>query len=247
MDTHVRTPQDIFLQPQHLVVPPFQRPYVWDKDEQWAPLWQDVRLLDLFTRGYETVRGFQAAGFGPRDTLSANQDALGGRYYYAVTAETLAAITKVITEETLCPVGAEGTQGEFERRFAEMHGRKYGLAVNGGTVSMSARASAPATNVAAIPSSPPIIQRAVRPLYDLAASTATLPSRPRSSALPPSTVIVWPGVNFHGPLGTSVGTAGRISAVPKSHANTSSGSNTDSRGFAPSGSVASDRNGFCGD
>jgi alkylated DNA nucleotide flippase Atl1 len=45
MDTHVRTPQEIFLQPQHLVVPPFQRSYVWDKDEQWAPLWQDVRRL----------------------------------------------------------------------------------------------------------------------------------------------------------------------------------------------------------
>ena len=53
-----------------------------------------------------------------------------------VDAETLAAITKVITEETLCPVGAEGTQGEFERRFAEMHGRKYGLAVNGGTAAL---------------------------------------------------------------------------------------------------------------
>src|SRR4029079_9527241 len=45
METHVRTPQDGFMQPQHLVVPPFQRPYVWEKDEQWAPLWQDVRRL----------------------------------------------------------------------------------------------------------------------------------------------------------------------------------------------------------
>lgn len=45
MDTHVRTPQEIFLQPQHLVVPPFQRPYVWDKEEQWVPLWQEVRRL----------------------------------------------------------------------------------------------------------------------------------------------------------------------------------------------------------
>lgn len=26
-------------------MPPFQRPYVWDKDEQWAPLWQDIRRL----------------------------------------------------------------------------------------------------------------------------------------------------------------------------------------------------------
>ncbi len=53
-----------------------------------------------------------------------------------VDAETLAEITRVITEETLCPVGAEGTQGEFERSFAEMHGRKYGLAVNGGTAAL---------------------------------------------------------------------------------------------------------------
>ena len=45
METHVRTPQDVFMQPQHLVVPPFQRPYVWEKEEQWAPLWQDVRRM----------------------------------------------------------------------------------------------------------------------------------------------------------------------------------------------------------
>src|SRR3954464_15307718 len=45
METYVRTPQDVFMQPQHLVVPPFQRPYVWEKEEQWAPLWQDVRRL----------------------------------------------------------------------------------------------------------------------------------------------------------------------------------------------------------
>lgn len=50
---------------------------------------QDVRLLDLFYRGGETVRGFAAAGIGPRDTLSANKDALGGTTYVATTAETL--------------------------------------------------------------------------------------------------------------------------------------------------------------
>lgn len=53
-----------------------------------------------------------------------------------VDQETLAEITRVITEETLCPVGAEGTQGEFERAFAALHGRKYGLAVNGGTAAL---------------------------------------------------------------------------------------------------------------
>jgi outer membrane protein insertion porin family len=50
---------------------------------------QDVRLLDLFYRGSETVRGFATAGIGPRDILSPNQDALGGRMFVGSTAELL--------------------------------------------------------------------------------------------------------------------------------------------------------------
>lgn len=45
METNVRTPLDVFNLPQHLTVPLFQRPYVWDETEQWQPLWQDVRRL----------------------------------------------------------------------------------------------------------------------------------------------------------------------------------------------------------
>jgi outer membrane protein insertion porin family len=56
---------------------------------------QDVRLLDLFYKGGETVRGFATAGIGPRDTQSANQDALGGRMYYGTTAELLFKIPAV--------------------------------------------------------------------------------------------------------------------------------------------------------
>ncbi|QJW35486.1 GmrSD restriction endonuclease domain-containing protein [Cellulosimicrobium protaetiae] len=42
METNVRTPQQIFIQPQQIVVPLFQRPYVWEEEDQWEPLWQDV-------------------------------------------------------------------------------------------------------------------------------------------------------------------------------------------------------------
>jgi hypothetical protein len=45
VETAVRTPLDVFNLPQHLVVPLFQRPYVWDEENQWVPLWQDVRRL----------------------------------------------------------------------------------------------------------------------------------------------------------------------------------------------------------
>ncbi|HWK34123.1 MAG TPA: outer membrane protein assembly factor BamA, partial [Hyphomicrobium sp.] len=46
---------------------------------------EDVRLIDLFFKGGETVRGFDRAGYGPRDVLTG--DALGGQYYWATTAE----------------------------------------------------------------------------------------------------------------------------------------------------------------
>ncbi len=48
---------------------------------------QDVRLLDLFNKGGETIRGFAPGGIGPRDLASANQDALGGTSYVAASAE----------------------------------------------------------------------------------------------------------------------------------------------------------------
>jgi outer membrane protein insertion porin family len=46
---------------------------------------EDVRLIDLFFKGGETVRGFDRAGYGPRDLNSS--DALGGTTYWATTAE----------------------------------------------------------------------------------------------------------------------------------------------------------------
>jgi hypothetical protein len=47
METQVRTPQTVFMQPQRLVVPLFQRPYVWNEENQWEPLWNDiVRVAD---------------------------------------------------------------------------------------------------------------------------------------------------------------------------------------------------------
>jgi outer membrane protein insertion porin family len=45
----------------------------------------DVRLIDLYYKGGETIRGFNRAGFGPRDLST--DDAIGGKTFYAVTAE----------------------------------------------------------------------------------------------------------------------------------------------------------------
>lgn len=59
---------------------------------------QDVRLLDMFYKGPDIVRGFATAGIGPRDTSSANADALGGRNYFSTSAELLFAVPGVPKE-----------------------------------------------------------------------------------------------------------------------------------------------------
>nr|WP_255533090.1 DUF262 domain-containing protein [Nocardia sp. XZ_19_231] len=53
----------IFSLPQTLVVPLFQRPYVWDQVEQWEPLWNDIRrLTELRLRDpYSTATHFLGA------------------------------------------------------------------------------------------------------------------------------------------------------------------------------------------
>lgn len=45
MLTQVKNPQEIFFSPQRLLVPLFQRPYVWSLERQWRPLWEDVRRV----------------------------------------------------------------------------------------------------------------------------------------------------------------------------------------------------------
>ena len=43
MRTDILTPKDLFLKDIRYTIPPFQRPYVWSQDDQWEPLWEDVR------------------------------------------------------------------------------------------------------------------------------------------------------------------------------------------------------------
>lgn len=44
MKTNVMTPRDLFGKEVCYVIPEFQRPYVWDEEGRWAPLWEDVQV-----------------------------------------------------------------------------------------------------------------------------------------------------------------------------------------------------------
>lgn len=54
---------------------------------------QDVRLLDLFFKGTESIRGFDSSGIGPRDLTTG--DALGGKVFAASTLELRFPLPKV--------------------------------------------------------------------------------------------------------------------------------------------------------
>src|SRR3954465_1471523 len=38
-------PRDLFDSKVQYEIPTFQRPYVWNEEDQWAPLWADVRRV----------------------------------------------------------------------------------------------------------------------------------------------------------------------------------------------------------
>jgi len=40
--TDTPSAKDLFELEVHYEIPPFQRPYVWNKEEQWIPLWEDI-------------------------------------------------------------------------------------------------------------------------------------------------------------------------------------------------------------
>lgn len=44
------TPRDLFDSKVQYEIPSFQRPYVWNEEDQWAPLWADVRRVALRLR-----------------------------------------------------------------------------------------------------------------------------------------------------------------------------------------------------
>ena len=45
MKTDTHTPEHIFRAQQRLLVPLFQRPYVWNQELQWEPMWRDLKRV----------------------------------------------------------------------------------------------------------------------------------------------------------------------------------------------------------
>ena len=47
MDANTRTLKDVLEGDRLFHIPVYQRPYVWTRDRQWEPLWEDVESTAL--------------------------------------------------------------------------------------------------------------------------------------------------------------------------------------------------------
>ena len=45
MDTKALTPRELFDGTVCYEIPPFQRPYVWNEQDQWQPQWGDIERV----------------------------------------------------------------------------------------------------------------------------------------------------------------------------------------------------------
>lgn len=62
MEVNILTLQNLFKKDVRYVIPPFQRPYVWTQEEQWDPLWDDVRnTAERYLDALATADGNRAA------------------------------------------------------------------------------------------------------------------------------------------------------------------------------------------
>jgi outer membrane protein insertion porin family len=95
---------------------------------------QNVRVVDAFYKGSETIPGFAPAGIGPRD--AATGDALGGNTFYSATAELRFPLPFVPTDLGLSGAvftsagtlfGTDATK--FAAAYAKQHGISNTLAV----------------------------------------------------------------------------------------------------------------------
>ncbi|GAA2435216.1 DUF262 domain-containing protein [Mycolicibacterium llatzerense] len=55
MEANPRSPRELFEGKEHYEIPAFQRPYVWNEEDQWAPLWDDVvRVAESYVAAKES-------------------------------------------------------------------------------------------------------------------------------------------------------------------------------------------------
>ncbi|HNV12111.1 MAG TPA: DUF262 domain-containing protein, partial [Propionibacteriaceae bacterium] len=87
MKADALNPRELFGTTVHYEIPAFQRPYVWTLDDQWQPLWQDVRRV--------------AEKIIAADGDEASLEAVGGHFLGAVVFKLKSATAGDVTRQSV--------------------------------------------------------------------------------------------------------------------------------------------------
>lgn len=87
MKADALNPRELFGSTVHFEIPAFQRPYVWTEEDQWAPLWADIRRV---TEGVVLAAGDEEAA-----------ERAGGHFLGAVVFKAKSAIAGDVTRHSV--------------------------------------------------------------------------------------------------------------------------------------------------
>lgn len=106
MKTEVTTPRGLFGMPQHLTVPIYQRPYVWTEDDQWAPLWADIRRIAEHRLG--NAGAFATHFLGAVVTQQAEAQPVGVQEYLIVDGQQRLTTLQLVLDATASAFDSRG-------------------------------------------------------------------------------------------------------------------------------------------
>jgi hypothetical protein len=97
------TATDLFEGRKHYVIPAYQRPYVWNEEDQWAPLWDDIirvseSYLEANTKQFAShfLGAVVFAGAQARSTEIAKFDVIDGQQRLTTLQLLLDAVQKIL-------------------------------------------------------------------------------------------------------------------------------------------------------
>ena len=126
---------DLFEVPVRFTIPTYQRPYVWDREDQWEPLWRDVRELadELLEKGVARPH-FMGAVVIDNDPQPVDR---GVKLYTVVDGQQRLTTIQVLLEalaDNLARVRDEGCEvahDYHDRARGITRNRRYGKAEEG--------------------------------------------------------------------------------------------------------------------
>ena len=116
MDSNTLPVGKVFGQDRRLIVPLFQRPYVWNQANQWEPLWSDI--LNIANRWSESKEG--KPHFLGAIVLDAQRKPIGHLETRLIIDGQQRLATLQLLYEALCDICAETNEDKYHRALLKL-------------------------------------------------------------------------------------------------------------------------------